>query len=550
VGGWYTVGAARARARAQAPGITRAMTGAFVLVGVLAACLGAAVLVAVSNPNLGSVSGACAVLVLVALGSSVIARAAVRSVVLPLRQVRSTVAQLAAGGLDARAEIAGARELRDLEAWVNDLASTTEDLTAAQALRLLDEKTLSDVRRRVHSSLDVEAVLPEVLPLVAPMLAADRVRVWLEDDDGILCDAASWTDPGVPVPVVPSPVAQHWLQVIKQVVAREQYPLVVDDTSGARADEDLSAVAFASAGVRAVVVCPLGTAINGSHGVLTVQDLTGPREWSRHEVALAEAVAGEIGTAVSHARAYALERRSVERLQELDLEKTMFVSAVSHELRTPLTSMLGYLELLRDGDCGAVPPDQQAALDIVERNGLRLARLIEDLLMVARLESHGKGMVLGDVPVAPLLRQAIDALRPTAAERGVALGSALDTEIGWVRGDAAQLERVMLNLVSNAVKFTPEGGRVDIGAVRCDDIVRLTVADTGIGIPLDEQSRLFTRFFRSSNAEAHAAPGTGLGLAIVKKLVDAHDGAISIESLPDVGTTVTVELPAALDPVG
>jgi signal transduction histidine kinase len=149
-----------------------------------------------------------------------------------------------------------------------------------------------------------------------------------------------------------------------------------------------------------------------------------------------------------------------------------------------------------------------------------------------------------------LLRQAVDALRPAAAERGVTLGSALDAELGWVRGDAAQLERVMLNLVSNAVKFTPGGGRVDVGAVRCDDVVRLTVADTGIGIPLDEQSRLFTRFFRSSNGETHAAPGTGLGLAIVKKLVDAHDGAISIDSLPDVGTTVTVELPVALDPVG
>jgi signal transduction histidine kinase len=397
----------------------------------------------------------------------------------------------------------------------------------------------------------VEALLPEVLPVIAPMLAADRLDVWLDDEDGILYEAASWTDPGAPdVGPVGSPVTEHWLQVIRHVVAREHYPLVVDDTNGALADEDLSAVAFAAAGVRSVIVCPLGSPVNDSHGVVIVQDLALPRQWSRHDVALAEAVAGEIGTAVRNARAYSLERRSVERLQELDLEKTMFVSAVSHELRTPLTSMLGYLELLRDGDCGPVPSDQQAALDIVERNGLRLARLIEDLLMVARLESHGKGMILGDVPVGPLLRQAVDALRPTATERGVVLGSALDDEIGWVRGDAAQLERVMLNLVSNAVKFTPSGGRVDIGAVRCDDVVRLTVADTGIGIPADEQSRLFTRFFRSSNAEAHAAPGTGLGLAIVKKLVDAHDGAISIESLPDVGTTVTVELPVALDSGG
>jgi signal transduction histidine kinase len=550
MGGWKSEGLVGARVRppGSTHSLTYSLTGSFVLVGFIAMLIGAAVVVAAISPQRTVVAGACGVALLAAAGGTATARLAARSIVLPLRQLRSTVANLAAGGLDSRVAITGAKELRDLESWVNDLASTTEDLTTAQALRLLDEKTLSDMRRKIHSSFDVEALLPDVLGTVAPMLAADRLRIWLEDEDGVLVEVATWTDPAiVDFAPVASPVAQHWLLVIKQIIACEEYPLVVDDTTDARAEDDLTAVAFATAGVRAAVVCPLGSAVSGGHGVLAIHDLTGARHWSRHEIALAEAVAAEIGTAVSHARAYALERRSVQRLQGLDLEKTMFVSAVSHELRTPLTSMLGYLELLRDGDRGPVSPDQQSALDIVERNGQRLARLIEDLLMVARLESYGKGMVLGDVPVGPLVRQAIDALRPTATERGVALAAAVDRGVGWVRGDAAQLERVMLNLVSNAVKFTPSGGRVDVGAAEDGNIVRLTVADTGIGIPVDEQSRLFTRFFRSSNAEAYAAPGTGLGLAIVKKLVDAHDGAISIDSSPDVGTTVTVELPAVAD---
>ncbi|HZP30961.1 MAG TPA: ATP-binding protein, partial [Acidimicrobiia bacterium] len=480
-------------------------------------------------------------------GAAVVARQTARNVVVPLWKLRATVARLAAGDLAARADATGAGEVRELATWLNELAATTEDLTTSQALRLLDERTLSDMRRRIHSSLDVEAMLPDALAVVAPTLAADRVAVWLEDGDGVLREVATWTEAVARQPDGPmAPMTEHWLHVIKEVVARERYPLIVDDTSAPGAEDDLTAVAFASAGVRAALVCPLRTAVNGSRGVLAVHDVTGPRPWSRYEVALAEAVANEIATAVDHARAYALERESVRRLEDLDLEKTIFVSAVSHELRTPLTSILGYLEMLRDGDQGPLTGEQQAALGIVQRNGQRLASLIDDLLMVARLESRDHGMVVGDVPVAPLLRQAVDALGPGALERGVVLHAAVSDDVGWIRGDAAQLERVMLNLVSNAVKFTPAGGRVDIGACRDQGLVRLTVADTGIGIPLDEQPRLFSRFFRSSNAVAHAAPGTGLGLSIVKKLVDAHHGAISIESVPDVGTTVTVELPVSL----
>ena len=132
--------------------------------------------------------------------------------------------------------------------------------------------------------------------------------------------------------------------------------------------------------MRALIVCPLGGTTDGSRGVLAVHAVGGPRNWSQHEVALVEAVAKEIGTAVSHANAYALERETVRRLEALDAEKSSFVSSVSHELRTPLTSLMGYVELLQDGDAGPLNLDQQAMFDIIERNGKRLLGLIEDLL--------------------------------------------------------------------------------------------------------------------------------------------------------------------------
>ena len=239
------------------------------------------------------------------------------------------------------------------------------------------------------------------------------------------------------------------------------------------------------------------------------------------------------------------EQQMRERLQELDRLKTDFVSTVSHELRTPLSSVLGYVEMLVDGSGGELTERQLPVLRVVDRNAHRLLALIEHLLTISRIEAGTFRLVLGPVDIPTLVEAAREAVLPDLAGRRLSLTVRVDENTGTVLGDATQLDRVIINLLTNAIKFTPDGGRVSLSAERDDGAVLIRVQDTGIGIPLDEQPRVFERFFRSSSAQQLAVPGTGLGLSITKKVIEEHRGQISFASSPGQGTQVVVRLPVA-----
>ncbi|HVF13506.1 MAG TPA: ATP-binding protein, partial [Acidimicrobiales bacterium] len=232
-----------------------------------------------------------------------------------------------------------------------------------------------------------------------------------------------------------------------------------------------------------------------------------------------------------------------ERLQALDRVKTDFLSSVSHELRTPLTSILGYLEMLGDGSAGDLDPDQLRLLDVVDRNAQRLLVLIEELLIMSRVESGNFHLTMGTVPVASLIEGAMQAVLPGNVARDLEIAVEVAGDVETIQGDGGQLDRVLINLISNAVKFTPDGGRVTVSAHGEGDEIVIRVADSGMGIPLADQPRIFERFFRSSATQHLAVPGTGLGLAITKAIIDEHGGRISIASQPGQGTEVTVVLP-------
>ena len=236
----------------------------------------------------------------------------------------------------------------------------------------------------------------------------------------------------------------------------------------------------------------------------------------------------------------------VGRLQELDRAKTDFVSSVSHELRTPLAGMLGYVEMLTGGEAGELNHDQCRILEIVDVCTRRLSLLIEDLLTVSRVESGTFKLDPGPVQFGPLVQAAHQAITPTLVKRRLEVCVVYPDEPTTIWADGSQLERMLINLLTNAVKFTPDGGRVELRWRDVDDGVELTLSDTGIGIPLEEQPMLFERFFRSSGARQLAIPGTGLGLGIVKSIVEEHGGTITITSAPDEGTEVMVTLPRAL----
>jgi signal transduction histidine kinase len=236
------------------------------------------------------------------------------------------------------------------------------------------------------------------------------------------------------------------------------------------------------------------------------------------------------------------ERKRAER--EAERLKDEFFALVSHELRTPLASIIGYLEVLieEDADDGLDRDERRRFHGVLERNARRLERLVGDLLFVANLEQGMLTLQPASVDLASLARDALEVARPFAEREGVSL--TLDCEaLPSVVGDPGRLGQGLDNLIHNAVKFTPNGGRVEVRLERCGDRALIEVRDTGVGIPVAEQARLFERFFRASTATERAVPGVGLGLAIVKAIAEAHGGAIAVESEIGRGSVFRLELP-------
>ena len=235
--------------------------------------------------------------------------------------------------------------------------------------------------------------------------------------------------------------------------------------------------------------------------------------------------------------------REVTAERQSERAKDEFVATVSHELRTPLTSIFGYAELLLDPTfAGALDDQQRTYVEVVRRNAHRLQRLVADLLFFSQVQSDRLALEVERVDITSLAAAALDAARPAASERRIGLKLEADTALE-LEGDASRLEQLLDNLVSNAVKFTPDGGDVCIRVHRDGDMAILDVSDTGIGIPEDELDRLFTRFFRASTATDREIRGTGLGLAIARTIAEGHGGAIHVSSQAGRGTTFTVRLP-------
>lgn len=231
-------------------------------------------------------------------------------------------------------------------------------------------------------------------------------------------------------------------------------------------------------------------------------------------------------------------------LQEVERLKNEFFALVSHELRTPLTSIVGYIDIVRAEEAGEINELQARYLAVVDRNARRLTRMVGDLLFVAQVEAGTLSLERAEVNVGTVAAEAVEAARPHADGKGVLL--TLDAQPIELHGaDRDRLGQLLDNLLTNALKFTGEGGRIEVRVREAKGTARIEVSDSGTGIAHEEIEHLFERFYRAQAATDAAVQGVGLGLSICKTIVEGHGGSIAVASKLGKGTTFTVDLPMA-----
>ncbi|RJQ31269.1 MAG: GAF domain-containing protein [Actinobacteria bacterium] len=253
-------------------------------------------------------------------------------------------------------------------------------------------------------------------------------------------------------------------------------------------------------------------------------------------------VANQATVALLNARIYEAEKQTVQKLKELDKMKADFVASVSHELKSPLTSIKGYLDLLMEGFGGELNKEQLSFLNIMSQNSDRLLALITDLLTMSKIESASLKMKIEVASIEEVINKVVDLMKPEIQKKKLRFKLSMPASLPQIRMDKSRIEQVMINLMSNAVKFTDKGS-VELSVENSKDKLITSVKDSGFGISQEDQKRLFKKFFRSQDAVNRQTVGTGLGLAICKSIIEQHHGKIWVESSLKKGSSFSFVLP-------
>ena len=233
------------------------------------------------------------------------------------------------------------------------------------------------------------------------------------------------------------------------------------------------------------------------------------------------------------------------QLRELSAMKEEFLALTTHDLRSPLTVISGVINFFTSGRLGELTPEQKNMVEMMERNTQNLIELVNDLLDASKLESGTMRLDAASISLRALIEELREEMQPLAAEKEIALEELVPEDLPQLRADRAKLRRVLVNLVSNALKFTPRGGRVRVNAAREDSFVRVSVSDTGVGIPPDDLRDIFDKYAQARSRATRSEKGTGLGLYITRQLVELHGGKIEVKSEVGKGSTFSFTIPVA-----
>ncbi|MGC9358622.1 MAG: ATP-binding protein, partial [Anaerolineae bacterium] len=412
-------------------------------------------------------------------------------------------------------------------------------LFAEIAEALEREQRYNEVARTISSALDLPAILENVVRQAVQLVGADA---------GVMLLPSVSEDSLVPSYLYNLPASMEMRFVRPEeglaweVMESGRSVLVQEYGSNPSARPELLEL-----NVHSVMEAPVKVG-GKSIGVLCVFGMESRTHFTARDLSLVESVALQAGVAIQNARLFTETEQHAEelaaalaRLEELDNLKSEFIQNVSHELRTPLAIIRGYVELLEMGELGELRPEQKGPIDIVARRARMLTKMVEELTTI--LEAESKKSHYEIVSLVPFIEGLLEDFQASAQEAGLTLLAEIETEEAVVLGDPVHLRRVLDNLLSNAFKFTPEGGAIAVGLRTANNHAILEVADTGIGIPEDKLERIFERFYQVDGSMTRRYGGTGLGLALVKEIVENHGGTIEVESAVGEGTVFHITLP-------
>ncbi len=465
------------------------------------------------------------------------------------------------GGLVIRRKVAGT-----FPQPVVDLLQTfaTQSVIAIQNARLfreIDEKSraLEELSRnqeqiyRLSTSLQEPLSLAEqltrVLDAARQVVGLDRLYIWTLSvaGDGLMVSAQAgfgerdWQGlVGATIPIDEAgALAVAW---------RDGERLLFTDSNPLPQKYRLHHPYSALAGLRvkSFLVVPM-IARGRTVGVLAADNRVSRAPIPAHTVDLLQTFAAQAAVAVENARLFQEIQDKSQQLEVASQHKSEFLANMSHELRTPLNAIIGFSEVLTERMFGELNEKQDEYLKDIYASGQHLLSLINDILDLSKIEAGRMELEPTDFDLSGAIDNALTLVRERAGRRGIMLGRAIDERVGTIRADERKVKQVLLNLLSNALKFTPEGGRIDVRAAVGDGVVEVSVADTGVGIAPEDQETVFEEFRQVGTADKKVE-GTGLGLALSRKFIELHGGRIWLKSQVGTGSTFTFTIPVRCEP--
>jgi signal transduction histidine kinase len=415
-----------------------------------------------------------------------------------------------------------------------EVQARTRELTRSVA----ELRALSEVSQAVNSTLELKAVLSGIAAHAVALAGADAGAfcAWDADVQAFHLAATHELDEAVVQALTERPVRLGEAAVGRAGLERRAIQIADIDQEPGYTLYDV----IRRPGYRALLAVPLLREDSLVGGLVLCRKT--PGAFAAETVELVQTLANQSVLAIENAELFEELEQKGRELEAASRHKSEFLANMSHELRTPLNAVLGYAELIQDGIYGEVSAKMQGVLERIQQNGRHLLGLINDVLDLSKIEAGQLTLSPVDYSLRELVLDVVSATEALAAEKQLALEVDMPADLPRGRGDERRLTQVLMNLVSNAIKFT-EAGSVSIRAKVEDGSFVVTVSDTGVGIAAEDQERVFEEFQQVDSSSTRKKGGTGLGLAIARRIVELHGGRIWVESTPGQGSTFAFTLP-------